>query len=206
MKRYGFHQSVWAWARSTANPVLHVCCWGLDGQQISIVCCSSGVRRANAGSVTLSAYVGSETHTCLLLLPLTSRQITVEYPFKGINYKVYQQRNWQWRSLSLSTVLTAGGYWLRAVSFYYEFVVTCRWLWFDVVIGHNTPNKQYAITCYCQPICCRRLSTIYSTDYKTIDVWWRGMELNKTRSSAIAEGPRDASCQLKSCQLPRNSA
>jgi len=28
----------------------------------------------------------------------------------------------------------------------------------------------------------------------------------KTRSSAIAQGPRDASCQLKSCQLPRNSA
>ena len=27
-----------------------------------------------------------------------------------------------------------------------------------------------------------------------------------TRSSAIAEEPRDASCQLKSCQLPRNSA
>ena len=28
----------------------------------------------------------------------------------------------------------------------------------------------------------------------------------ETRSSAIAEGPRDVSCQLKSCQLPRNSA
>jgi len=29
---------------------------------------------------------------------------------------------------------------------------------------------------------------------------------SSTRSSAIAEGPRDASCQLKFCQLPRNSA
>jgi len=27
-----------------------------------------------------------------------------------------------------------------------------------------------------------------------------------TRSSAIAEVPRNASCQLNSCQLPRNSA
>jgi len=30
--------------------------------------------------------------------------------------------------------------------------------------------------------------------------------LGNTRSSAITEGPRNASCQLKSCQLPRNSA
>ena len=31
-------------------------------------------------------------------------------------------------------------------------------------------------------------------------------KLHQTSSSAIAEGPRDASCQLKFCQLPRNSA
>ena len=29
---------------------------------------------------------------------------------------------------------------------------------------------------------------------------------NMTRSSAVAEGPHDVSCQLKSCQLPCNSA
>ena len=35
---------------------------------------------------------------------------------------------------------------------------------------------------------------------------WISWQPQLTRSSAIAEGPRDASCQLKSCQLPRNSA
>ena len=35
---------------------------------------------------------------------------------------------------------------------------------------------------------------------------WVSRYQEGTRSSAIAEGPRDASCELKSCQLPRNSA
>jgi len=37
-------------------------------------------------------------------------------------------------------------------------------------------------------------------------VEFRGDLCYQTRSSAIAEGLRDASCQLISCQLPRNSA
>jgi len=40
--------------------------------------------------------------------------------------------------------------------------------------------------------------------YKIDVTYW--IMLYITRSSAIAEGLRDASCQLKSCQLPRNSA
>ena len=43
-----------------------------------------------------------------------------------------------------------------------------------------------------------------STLQRTRDV--ETSEEKYTRSLAIAEGPRDASCQLKSCQLPRNSA
>jgi len=45
----------------------------------------------------------------------------------------------------------------------------------------------------------------FSVQFDLCAVNHRGTTDN-TRSSAIAEGPRDASCQLKSCQLPRNSA
>jgi len=42
---------------------------------------------------------------------------------------------------------------------------------------------------------------------RVYSAWERFVEkVVLTRSSAIAERPRDASCQLKPCQLPRNSA
>jgi len=48
---------------TTANPLLQVCCCWPGSQGMSIDCClvrsSSGVWRANAGSATLPAYVGS---------------------------------------------------------------------------------------------------------------------------------------------------
>jgi len=45
------------------------------------------------------------------------------------------------------------------------------------------------------------LRSIGKQSTETVESAWK-----KTSSSAIAEGPRDASCQLKSCQLQRNSA
>jgi len=64
--------------------------------------------------------------------------------------------------------------------------------------------------CLCDPTFChvRRTPTCdgltdgHMAMASTAGAWHRAV----TRSSAIAEVPRDASCQLKSCQLPRNSA
>jgi len=42
-----------------AAALLQVCCCGPGRQEILIDCCSSGVWRANAGSTTSSAYVGT---------------------------------------------------------------------------------------------------------------------------------------------------
>jgi len=53
------------------------------------------------------------------------------------------------------------------------------------------------------------LSTVIDVTYGVtlVVVVLRGVVTrDATRSSAIAEGPRDASCQSKSCQMPHNSA
>ena len=44
---------------TAAKPLLQVCRCGPGGQKISIDCCSSNVRRANAGSATMPAYIRS---------------------------------------------------------------------------------------------------------------------------------------------------
>jgi len=45
---------------TAAKPLLQVCCCGPSRQEISISCCTAGVRRPNAGSATLSAYILAE--------------------------------------------------------------------------------------------------------------------------------------------------
>jgi len=57
---------------------------------------------------------------------------------------------------------------------------------------------------WCGQSCQFPLSSASLTEFDKTD--WRIHCTFVTRSSAIADGPLDASCQLKSCQLPRNSA
>jgi len=51
-----------------------------------------------------------------------------------------------------------------------------------------------------------RISFILLKQLSNATVYKVHTNIHTTRSSAIAEGPRDASCQLESCQLPHNSA
>ena len=75
-KRYGVRPSVcpsMAHIPAAANPPLQVCCCGPGGQETSNDCCSSGVRRANAGSATLSAYVDSYGHRLVICIRSANR-------------------------------------------------------------------------------------------------------------------------------------
>jgi len=53
---------------------------------------------------------------------------------------------------------------------------------------------------------CKKLNSLQHLVRTTVATSHNDNSKYQTRSSAIADGPRDASCQLKSCQLPSNSA
>jgi len=75
----------------------------------------------------------------------------------------------------------------------------------DIITQNSIPHKSdiKRFNWYCQTSC----SVV--TDTPTVHPNFT-IAVNKTRSSAIAEGPRDASCtvswNLANCQWPRNSA
>ena len=70
--------------------------------------------------------------------------------------------------------------------------------------GGSTWTNEFSIDAHTGLIVTRRpLDREVSLPHRPVDDI---LAANPTRSSAIAEGPRDASRQLKSCQLPRNSA
>jgi len=56
------------------------------------------------------------------------------------------------------------------------------------------------------PASAREPNIVYCDESVCLSVCLSVRSHISTRSSAIAEGPRDASCQVKSCQLPRNDA
>ena len=95
---------------------------------------------------------------------------------------------------------------------------------FDSTFCARILEKNYLYLCYLWG-CKTPYAEIFGTDvrsdtsihaccysFKTVEIHAATRSKRRTgvatltRSSAIADGPRDASCQLKSCQLPRNSA
>ena len=74
--------------------------------------------------------------------------------------------------------------------------------------GQHTVSRPAITTTeyYCKPISGGYNVITAALDLLSPNTLPRRSAAAYTRSSAIAEGPRDASCQLKSCQLPRSSA
>ena len=66
---------------------------------------------------------------------------------------------------------------------------------------HKTPIQHFYDFRECRFCpCCKLLQWV-----RTVIIFEAKFFISNTRSSSTADGPRDAWCQLKSCQLPRNS-
>ena len=85
-----------------------------------------------------------------------------------------------------------------------------------IIINNNNNNNASAVDVQNRKsatnyyYCCAAAATTTSLLHPFNGLFTSTTEVSRcqkgTRSSAIAEGPRDASCQLKSCQLSCNSA
>jgi len=121
----------------------------------------------------------------------------------------------QFTELHLSTVVN-----FRSVNWTIEFVIgsVCTELnqWHSVLLWDPSSRIWRGPSMHCQGLLSayldrsafRPILNIFSLSCTFLSLWTllTSRLPVHTRSSAIAEGPRDASCQLKSCQLPRNSA
>jgi len=78
-------------------PLSPVCCCGPGGQEISIVCCTAGVRPAKAGSATLSAYEVAE-HRLLVAIYICKLSSAILFNSCSLYviYRYYYYRSW-WR-------------------------------------------------------------------------------------------------------------
>jgi len=65
------------------------------------------------------------------------------------------------------------------------------------------PVMEYVCRLWCWQL---KSFSFYTAENRQTGRQTKSQRKLKTRSSAIAEGPSDASCQLKSCQLPCKSA